>query len=349
MGTFLGSGYNFGGFVAAPAAGSYEDLTTFTLVDPESNAVVNSSSITITDLDCHWTDFYMYKDYGVDYFGASFEIQYELTVSKFPSVVARFAGVLKTDNAYGAGDTTVGPQTYIGYEGATYEIHSGDDSYAMVHYALCVKDTKYYCTMKRTTGDPGSVSVDVYSDAARSVLVQNIDRPDIPVAYFDTHRYFMVGWANRVRSNEVIDDDCASDDTSDWKVADCAASFVSDHYVITETASSQSFYQDSLTFVDGQVYQAKFDIKDGGVASETINLVAGDTFYGGEVLDENVVTTTSWVTHTFTFTAGAATAALSFQTAMGHGAAESYEIKNISFHALNYASYVIENVSIESH
>jgi len=122
-----------------------------------------------------------------------------------------------------------------------------------------------------------------------------------------------------------VSDDMSVDLTSDWSKADCTAAFDTDHYEITRTAGTQSFYQSGLTFVNGTTYTVSFYIKDGTASGETITLMVGDTFYGGEALSEPVVSTGSYVKHEFNFTAGVGTTAFSFQSDFAAG---NYELKN---------------------
>ena len=115
----------------------------------------------------------------------------------------------------------------------------------------------------------------------------------------------------------VVEDDMQTDNTGDWNKADCTLAFdgVNLHYEITRTAGTQTIYQqDSVSFVDGVYYEAVFDIKDGSASGETVSLLVGDSFHGAEVLDEAVVTTGSWIKHTFYFTATATTDSICFSS-----------------------------------
>jgi|GEM_PF-2024791 len=128
----------------------------------------------------------------------------------------------------------------------------------------------------------------------------------------------------------VIADDMQTDNTGDWNKADCTLAFDAGnkHYEITRTAGTQTIYQqDSVAFVDGVYYKAVFDLKDGTAASVTVSLLAGDTFHGAEVLDESAASTSSWVTHTFYFTASATTDSVCFSSDFLSG---NYELKNFS-------------------
>jgi len=112
----------------------------------------------------------------------------------------------------------------------------------------------------------------------------------------------------------IVEDDMADDSIGDWTQAGITATFDTDHYEITEMMAGQSFYQIGLNFIEGTVYEAQFDIKDGvGTGSETVSLDVGETFYGGQSLQQDVVTTSEWVTQgPFEFTALHDTVAMRF-------------------------------------
>jgi len=112
----------------------------------------------------------------------------------------------------------------------------------------------------------------------------------------------------------VVQDDMSSDKISDWTQAGITTTFdPAGHYEITELMAGQSFYQLGLNFIEGTVYEAQFDIKDGVGTSEVVEIEVGETFYGGQSLSQAVTTTANWVTEgPFEFTALADTVAMRF-------------------------------------
>ena len=111
-----------------------------------------------------------------------------------------------------------------------------------------------------------------------------------------------------------VEDDMADDSISDWNQAGITVTFdPGGWYEITEMMAGMSLYQQGLTFVNGRTYYGQFDIKDGVSASQTVSLDVGDTFAGGDALQQDVTTTASWVTEgPFEFVAGAGTDSMRF-------------------------------------
>ena len=111
-----------------------------------------------------------------------------------------------------------------------------------------------------------------------------------------------------------VEDDMQADNISDWNQAGITATFdAGGWYEITEMMAGMSLYQQGLTFVNGRTYYGQFDVKDGVSAGQTVSLDVGDTFAGGDALQQDVTTTASWVTQgPFEFVAGAGTDSMRF-------------------------------------
>ena len=120
----------------------------------------------------------------------------------------------------------------------------------------------------------------------------------------------------------------SSDKISDWTQAAVLVTFDTDHYEVTEVMAGQHLYQEGLNFIEGTIYEAQFDIKDGvGTGSETVTLEVGETFAGGQSLSQIVTTTANWVTEgPFEFTALADTVAMQFDFNLANN--ESVLLKN---------------------
>ena len=111
-----------------------------------------------------------------------------------------------------------------------------------------------------------------------------------------------------------VEDDMQTNNIGDWNQAGITATFdAGGWYEITEMMAGMSLYQQGLTFVNGRTYYGQFDVKDGVSASQTVSLDVGDSFAGCEALQQDVTTTSSWVTQgPFAFVAGAGTDSMRF-------------------------------------
>ena len=140
----------------------------------------------------------------------------------------------------------------------------------------------------------------------------------------------------------VVEDDMADNDIADWNQAGITVTFdPAGHYEITEMMAGQSFYQEGLNFIEGTVYRAYFDIKDGVGTSEVVDLEVGETFAGGQSLSQQVTSTSEWVTEgPFDFTALADTVAMRFAFDFGNN--DSVLLKNFTINSVivNTFTYV---------
>lgn len=189
-------------FSPSPAP-SYEDLTTYTPVDPESNYTIYPYSLVVTDFHVRHTVSYLYYDFGAAYFNANgVQINFDITVSSVSDLVAPNYRILALVNTLGERQSyDAGPVSHFAYKSAgKIELGCGDDLYAIAFWT-CDIGTTYYCTLTRTWAGgvaDGSVVLDIYSDAGRSILVASVPRLDIPAATAAlTYRYLQVATSER--------------------------------------------------------------------------------------------------------------------------------------------------------
>jgi hypothetical protein len=104
MMALLGQGFNFSGFnsIASP----YEDLSTYTEVDADSDITKTAAKVSWTTMNSNIVSRVFY-DYGVDYFSGDFEIQFE---AEFTNIDANAAcTIFCISNTLGAyGDQDIG-------------------------------------------------------------------------------------------------------------------------------------------------------------------------------------------------------------------------------------------------
>jgi len=118
-----------------------------------------------------------------------------------------------------------------------------------------------------------------------------------------------------VGGDTPVEDDMADNSISDWTQAGITVTFdPGGWYEITEYCAGMSLYrQNDLVFVNGRTYYGQFDVKDGVSSGQTVSLDVGETFAGCQALQQDVITTASWVTQgPFEFVAGPDTDSMRF-------------------------------------
>jgi len=196
---------------------TYEDLTTYTSVDPEGNYAITSNQLTITDFHTEHTESYANKDLTADYLSEDGEIQFEFVITdpNHGDDSADAFGLLAYSNTPGTTNSgTLGPIVYwtpdVTLTSNKIRLYSGHHSYATTYLTFnTTPTTVFYCTMTRVSAPaPGdcSVLIDVWSDAARTVRMPKsvggdsgqFGRNDIPSARgLVDYRYLQVGTAER--------------------------------------------------------------------------------------------------------------------------------------------------------
>jgi len=159
----------------------YEDLSTYEIVDTETNFTIDGTKLTVTDIIPDHTTAYLYYDFGEGYFDTDIEIQFDLKVTAF-AVAYDYMGVIGLSNDLGTIATVgYGPLVELNYqedeEAVYYEVGAGHEDYAAPTHAhnTHVVGTQYYYTFTTTyaASNKSSVSLATYTDAARTTLVKN--------------------------------------------------------------------------------------------------------------------------------------------------------------------------------
>jgi hypothetical protein len=124
-------------------------------------------------------------------------------------------------------------------------------------------------------------------------------------------------------------DDMADDGTSDWTTdSDCSVAFDSDHYEVTYVGNTQNFYRGDLAVTAGKSYRISVQVKNGTYSSAPIAIyVAESLSTSNVVVNLNLTTTASWVTHSVEFTAESDTDTVIFFSTMTSSG--NYEIKDV--------------------
>jgi len=166
-------------FGASPPPPPYEDFTTYTEVDPNNRFTVEQYKITFAGLLRNDRS-YVYKDKGVNFFDADFEIQLQTRATSW--VLNSFCELIGISNVvtWKANDGTrclnvswgYGYESDLAISGMRIwiaEWHNGIDYY---DYSIILSlNTTYYLTFKRT----GAVlTCEIYSDVARTILVDTL-------------------------------------------------------------------------------------------------------------------------------------------------------------------------------
>lgn len=188
------------GVATSPESG-YEDLTTYTKVDPAGAFTVDASSVLATAIDADWDSAYLYYDFGADYFKANVVIEFEAIVTALTQTVRSF-GLLALTNALGALEAAQGPVCQVEAVVSAddgWQFYAGHSNYATSYRKLAkLGIATYYCkfqTIDHTVGaNDGQIILTVYDDAARTNIIGGgtIPRTDIPEAKIVPYRYLLV-------------------------------------------------------------------------------------------------------------------------------------------------------------
>jgi hypothetical protein len=152
---------------------AYENLSTFTEVDPNSHLSSNSTRTTSSGLT-RSEDAYTYKDYGANYFDA-LDIDF-IAFTNSSSTDGGFQMVCLSNTVNDLSGFASTDVTFI-----TAEIGSGNVNLYLTRGALVstdvyntlTTDTIYYCTLKRVSGN-NTVTCEIYSNAARTNLLDTL-------------------------------------------------------------------------------------------------------------------------------------------------------------------------------
>lgn len=142
-----------------------EDLTTFTEVDPNSHISKTSSTVTLASLANNETA-YLYKDYGVDYFGELIHnFQLNLTSATDGSFAILY-GLSNTVGQFGAWSTG-DLQVSFFRSGAAYYLQLGVYAGGSKNYTVSL-GTTYYLTLLRSGIH---AELRIFSDSGRTTLL----------------------------------------------------------------------------------------------------------------------------------------------------------------------------------
>jgi len=134
-----------------------------------------------------------------------------------------------------------------------------------------------------------------------------------------------------LNEEELIDDDCANDNTDDWDTGGTGAlAFDTNHYEFASSAVSDYFFYNtdlSVVLPYCSKYTISFDIKDGTQASGTVAVATLDSDKA-VVSSTNKTSTASWVTHSIEVTPSSTDTYFGF-VASADWSGSNIEIRNI--------------------
>lgn len=152
-----------------------EDLSAFTEVDSGSDITVTADRVTVDSM-AQSADSYVYDDYGVDYFG-NFEINFEFEVTDSQSnsqmVVICLSNTIGRKSDFISANDGMLVEVYNSSGNITVNIKDYNTDDAGTPYVLGSGNTcdRVWCTLIR---DGSDLELNIYSDAARTVLVQSL-------------------------------------------------------------------------------------------------------------------------------------------------------------------------------
>lgn len=165
----------------APTPTGYEDLTTYTPVDPDSNFTITSSTVVVDSIHPEYTTTYLYYDFGVDSLKRNFEIRFALEVTAIWTAHA-IQGIIGVSNTLGL--SVGGPNIEINYDytGAGADTNyfigvGGGDHVAHSNQNQFVEGTTYYCKSERiyVGGAADNIfQMTVYTDSDYSIRAKKI-------------------------------------------------------------------------------------------------------------------------------------------------------------------------------
>ena len=150
-----------------------EDFTTYTEVDASSRLTVTASKARGVNVDRD-IDVYLHFDKGVDNYDA-IDIDFETQIESASANGSR-GGMGLTVSAIsvidGFGSTDIAVMFRRLSSGFKFELNRGDAVATDLSAALS-SGTTYYCTLLRTAGS-NTVTLDIYSNSARTTLVETL-------------------------------------------------------------------------------------------------------------------------------------------------------------------------------
>jgi hypothetical protein len=191
-----------------PAPVVYEDLTTFTEIDPTDVLAVAADDITFTGLT-RLTTTYVYKDFGADYF-ADFSINFEYKVT------ANSSGGLNFNGMFIALSNSIGEREAIRTANGNIQGLLCGNSGASRFIGLCetknganvasafftpALNVNYFCTLARVGT---ALTLKIYSDAARTSLVSQLSLTVLALPFRYLYPVQSVNSGNNVNMSGVI-------------------------------------------------------------------------------------------------------------------------------------------------
>ena len=159
-----------------------EDFTTYSETDPNSHIAKTATRVTVTDLNSQETAF-VYKDKGAAFFSDDFTHNITVEVTAFTADGRDYAWAITNDNTRDMKGIDDNNDSYLsiflyGAAGAAPEIYLEECDSGAIYQDnfVAVVDTVYYLTIARdeSVGANGTLYCYIYSDAARTVLVDTL-------------------------------------------------------------------------------------------------------------------------------------------------------------------------------
>lgn len=148
---------------------SYEDLTTYTKVDPSGRLSNIGTTVTFADLRRSETA-HLYKDYGIDHFNAlNIEFETKITSANNSSAVLVLCVTNVVGNMGSFASTDISTEIYRTASGIGIVLVRGNHVAASDYYYIS-SNTTYYMRLERTAGSD-TVVLKIYSDSNRTNLL----------------------------------------------------------------------------------------------------------------------------------------------------------------------------------
>ena len=164
-----------------PTPTGYEDLTTYTPVDPDSVFTITTTTVVVDSIHPEYTTTYLYYDFGADYFKRNFEIRFILDVTDI-WVDHASQGVIGVADTLGL--DVNGPNIEINYDytGAGADTNyfigvGGGDHVAHSNQNQFVENKTYYCKTERiyVGGATDNIfQMTVYTDSDYTIRAKKI-------------------------------------------------------------------------------------------------------------------------------------------------------------------------------
>lgn len=191
-----------------PPPVTYEDLTTYTEVDPSDVLDVTANDVTFTSLT-RLTSTYVYKNFGADYF-ADFSINFEYKVTANSSGALNFNGMfIALSNSIGEREAIRTASGNIqgllcGNNGASRFIGlcetKNGANYASTFFTPAL-NVNYYCTLSRVGT---ALNIKLYSNEARTTLVTQLNLTVLALPFQYLYPVQSVNSGNNVTMSGVI-------------------------------------------------------------------------------------------------------------------------------------------------